>query len=40
MNTVLNQEIGRYNRLLEQIKKTLILLSKAIKGEEVMTQSL
>ena len=40
MNTVLNQEVGRYNRLIIEIEKTLKLLKKAIKGEEVMTQDL
>ena len=40
MNTVLNQEIGRYNRLIQEILKTLQLLKKSINGEQVMTQSL
>ena len=33
MHTVLNQEIARYNRLTQEVKRTLISLKKAIKGE-------
>lgn len=32
MNTVLNQEIGRYNQLTHEIKRTLEMLKKTIKG--------
>lgn len=40
MNTVLNQELGRYNRLIREIKSTSQQLLKAIKGELVMTSAL
>jgi len=40
MNTVLTQELGRYNRLLKEIKSTSETLLKAIKGELVMTNDL
>jgi len=40
MNTVLNQELGRYNRLLQQIKVTSQELLAAIRGEVVMTSTL
>ena len=40
MNTVLNQEIGRFNRLTQEIKRSLLILKKAIKGEEIMTTDL
>lgn len=40
MNTVLNQELGRYNRLLQQIKTTSLELLAAIRGEVVMTSAL
>ena len=32
MNTVLNQELGRYNRLLREIRSTSEQLLKAIRG--------
>lgn len=40
MNTVLVQEVIRYNRLLNTMKNTLEQLRKALKGEMVMTESL
>lgn len=40
MNTVLNQEIARYNKLIQAIESTLLDLIKALKGELVMTSSL
>lgn len=40
MNTVLNQELGRYNRLLKEIRGTCQQLLRAIKGELVMTAAL
>jgi dynein heavy chain len=40
MNTVLNQELGRYNRLLREIRTTSEQLLKAIKGELVLTANL
>lgn len=40
MNTVLQQEVVRYNGLLDQIKNTLVSLRKAIKGLVVMDDSL
>lgn len=40
MNTVLVQEMDKFNRLLDCIKKTLFNLLKAQKGEIVMTADL
>ena len=40
MNTVLNQEIVRYNKLTMKIKNTLIQLRKAIEGFVIMTDEL
>lgn len=40
MNTVLTQELGRYNKLLKEVKSTSQALLKAIKGELVMTNNL
>ncbi|CAB0032367.1 unnamed protein product [Trichogramma brassicae] len=40
MNTVLVQEMERYNRLLREIKTSLSLLEKAVKGLIVMTPDL
>jgi dynein heavy chain len=40
MNTVLVQEIIRYNRLLEIMIDTLINLKKALKGFLVMSEEL
>ena len=40
MNTVLIQEVIRYNRLLQTVRSTLNDLLKALKGLVVMSQAL
>lgn len=40
MNTVLFQEVIRYNRLLTVMKSTLINVKKALKGQVVMSEEL
>ena len=40
MNTVLVQEIRRYNKLLVEMKESLIQLAKAVKGFVVMSEDL
>jgi dynein heavy chain len=38
MNTVLVQEVIRYNRLLEVMKENLVNVKKALKGLIVMSE--
>lgn len=40
MNTVLGQELGRYNKLLDVMRSTLTSLQKALRGEAVLSQEL
>lgn len=40
MNTVLVQEIIKYNNLLSVMKQTLVEVKKALKGEVVMSEEL
>merc|ERR1719181_1183942 len=40
MNTVLQQEITRYNKLLAEIKRSLSEIRKALVGQLVMTETL
>lgn len=40
MNTVLNQELQSYNRMLSVLKDSLVNLRKSISGEVVMSQEL
>ena len=40
MNTVLVQELFRYNRLIEVMKVSLYELKKALKGQVVMSEEL
>jgi len=40
MNTVLAQEVIKYNRLLKVMKRDLVLVRKGLKGEVVMSEDL
>jgi dynein heavy chain len=40
MNTVLFQECVKYNRLLVDMKMSLVSVQKALKGEVVMSEEL
>lgn len=40
MNTVLIQEMERYNKLLKEMRNSMTMLEKAVKGMIVMTPDL